>query len=307
MTLPHRLIENIQSVIVGKPDVVERTVVCLLAGGHLLLEDVPGTGKTTLAKAIARSLHSRYHRVQGTPDLMPADITGVSVFNQKTAEFEFRPGPVFTEVLLADEINRATPRAQSALLEAMGEGSVSVDGQTHELPSVFLVLATMNPLENKGTYALPEAQMDRFLMKLSVGYPTREQELRMVSAQALAHPLQSLQPVATVEEVLQAQRQVREVLVHDLVAGYAADIVGATRHTPELHLGAGPRGTIGLIRAAQAKACIDNRDHVQPQDVRDLAEAVLAHRLIVAPAARAAGKTAAQILQGLMRDIAVPV
>ncbi len=307
MTLPKRLLDNLRTVLVGKDDVLEQTLVCLLAGGHLLLEDVPGTGKTTLAKALARSLECRYARVQGTPDLMPADITGVSVYNQKTGEFDFKPGPVFTDVLLADEINRATPRAQSALLEAMGEGSVTVDGQTRPLSSLFLVLATMNPLENKGTYALPEAQMDRFLMRLSVGYPALEQELDMVFAQAHQHPLSRLEPVAALEEVLQARHAVRDVHVERSVARYAASLVDATRRSSELALGAGPRGTLGLVHASQALAFVRERDFVTPDDIKALAHPVLAHRLLLKPAARAAGHTEASVLQALLDTLAVPV
>lgn len=307
MDFAHRLIENVKTVIVDKHDIVERTVVCMLAGGHLLLEDVPGTGKTTLAKAMARSLAGAYRRVQGTPDLMPADITGVSIFNQKTNEFEFKPGPVFTDVLLADEINRATPRAQSALLEAMGEGSVTVDGHTHQLSPTFLVLATMNPLENKGTYALPEAQMDRFLMRMSMGYPGLERELDMVYSQAREHPVDLLGAVASVEELRAAQRMVRATHVDRDVARYAAHIVEATRKSTDLLLGASPRALLGLVRAAQALARVKDRDYVVPSDIQALAEPVLAHRLIVKPATKAAGRTVTQVLAGLVDAQHVPV
>jgi MoxR-like ATPase len=305
MSIQH-LIQNISSVIVGKPELVHQVVVCLLAEGHVLLEDVPGTGKTTLAKALAQSIACPFQRLQGTADLMPSDITGVSVYNQKSGEFRFQPGPVFTAILLADELNRATPRAQSALLEAMAEQHVSVDGVTHALPPLFTVLATMNPLDSKGTYALPEAQMDRFLMKLSVGYPTAHQEVEMALAQGQAHPLSRLQPVISEGEVLAARAAVRQVKVTRDIAAYAAQLVSKTRSHPELLLGASPRGTLGLLHAAQAQAFIAGRDHVRPEDIQALVVPVLAHRLLLAPAARANGGSAATLLAELVERVAVP-
>lgn len=301
------LIDNVERVIVGKRPVVELAVIAMLCRGHVLFEDVPGTGKTMLARALARSVAVDMKRLQCTPDLLPSDITGVPIYNQKSCEFEFRPGPIFTHVLLADEINRATPRAQSALLECMEEFRVSVDGITYDLPKVFMVLATQNPIDMAGTHALPEAQLDRFFMRLSIGYPTLDEEIRILNAQAQAHPIDSLTPVVSEADVLAARDAVRAIHVAPEVARYAASIVAATRDHAELRLGASPRGTLALVRGAQGLAYLRGREFVTPDLVKSMAAPVLAHRLIVRPQAAAVGENAGGILQGILDRVPPPV
>jgi MoxR-like ATPase len=270
------------------------------------LEDVPGVAKTMLARALAASVGGRFKRVQCTPDLLPGDITGSSIYNQKTSDFEFRPGPVFANILLADEINRTTPRAQSSLLEAMAEGCVTVDGVTHKLPPPFLVIATQNPVDHEGTFPLPEAQLDRFFMKFTLGYPSMEEELKMLQMLETEHPIQSLKPVVSIEELLEAQKLVQKVYVDPKVRQYILQIVHETRGHSDLALGAGPRSTIALFRAAQAMAAIRSRDFVQPDDIKRILQPVMSHRLILRPEARLRKMTSDRILEEIVAEIAVP-
>ncbi len=295
-----RVVENVERVIVGKRDVIELVLVALLVEGHILFEDVPGTGKTMLARALAISLGGAFKRIQFTPDLLPNDVTGVSIFNQKTQEFEFRPGPAFSNVLLADEINRATPRTQSALLECMGERQITVDGQTRILPRPFLVLATQNPIEYEGTFPLPEAQLDRFLMRLRLGYPSLDDERQILDNLRGEHPIERLGQVVDAAELLEHQRAVWEVHVEASVRDYVIAIARATREHPELTLGASPRATLALYKAAQAYAAMHDRDYVLPDDVKRLAVPTLAHRLIVRPESALRGRTAEAIVSAIL-------
>ncbi len=301
-----KIIANVERCIVGKRKQLVLSLVSWFSGGHILLEDVPGVAKTMLARALAASVGGRFKRIQCTPDLLPGDITGTSIFNQKTTEFEFRPGPIFANILLADEINRTTPRAQSALLEAMAEASVTVDGKTHRLPPPFLVIATQNPIDHEGTFPLPEAQLDRFFMKFSLGYPSMEEELRMLQLLETEHPINTLSPVVEMAELLEAQQHVQRVYVDPKVRQYILQIVHETRGHSDLALGGGPRATLALFRASQAMAAIRGRAFVQPDDVKRIVAPVMSHRLILRPESRLRRITADQVLDGIVSEIAVP-
>ena len=304
--LAERVSTNIQRVIVGKQNEVRLTMLALLCEGHLLIEDVPGVGKTMLARSIARSVGCSFRRLQFTPDMLPSDVTGVSIFNQKTMEFEFRPGPIMAQIVLTDEINRATPKTQSALLEAMEERQVTVDGVTYPMARPFLVLATQNPIEYEGTFPLPEAQVDRFMMRIHLGYPSKQNEIEVLNRQIEHHPIQDLQQVVSVEELVEAQRAARKIYVDDLVKSYIVDIVTATREHPEVYLGASPRGSLALHAASRAWAAIEGRDYVIPDDIKLLAESVLSHRLIVSPSARIKNVTPRQVVEDALRHTPVP-
>lgn len=305
--LIQQLEANIAQVVLGKADVVRLCVVALLAGEHVLLEDVPGVGKTLVGKALARSVSGEFRRIQFTPDLLPADITGSSVFDARQQQFVFNPGPVFANVVLADEINRTTPRTQSALLEAMSEGQVSADGQTHPLPQPFLVIATQNPLEFEGTYPLPESQLDRFLLRISVGYPDRECQRQILASHRRGEPVETLQPVLTGPQILELQQAVREVRVEASVADYVLDVVQATRQSEELHVGVSVRGALSLYRAAQAWALAEGRDYVVPDDVKRLAVPVLAHRVIPKGYLHGGQRRAVEaLMERLVEEVPVP-
>jgi len=302
-----RLRENIQKVIVGKNEIIDLAMIAMLCEGHLLLEDVPGTGKTTLAKTIAASLGCTFRRVQFTPDLLPSDVTGIYFYDQKQQEFVFRPGPIFTQVLLADEINRATPRTQSSLLEAMQERQVTVDIETHQLERPFLVLATQNPVELEGTFPLPEAQLDRFLMKIAIGYPNAEQENEILLRFERTDPLDTLQKVIEPEEIITMQAEVRTIRVEDSVRNYIVNVCRATREHEDIELGASPRATMALYRTCQAIAAIRGRDFVIPDDVKTMAPFVLTHRLMVNPQTRLRGRKPEDIIRDVVDTVAVPV
>jgi MoxR-like ATPase len=297
------IMDNVKKVIVGKRASIEMMMVALLCEGHVLLEDVPGLGKTMLARSIATSLGREFKRLQCTPDLLPNDVTGVSVYNQHTTQFEFRPGPIFVNILLADEINRATPRTQSALLEAMQEQQVSADGKTYPLPRPFMVLATQNPIEYEGTFPLPEAQLDRFFMRISLGYPKPDEEVQILKNLRREHPIYSLQPVVDVEELLTFQRQVWDVFIEESLQEYIVRLVNATRKHPALLLGASPRASLALFKASQALAAIRGRDHVLPDDIQLLAPAVITHRLILKPESSLRGQTLGGILAGILEEV----
>ncbi len=303
----NKLLANIERVMLGKREIVEQTLVALLCEGHLLLEDVPGVGKTTLARALARSLGGEFRRVQCTPDLLPSDISGITYYNQRSSEFEFRPGPVFANVVLADEINRATPRTQSALLEAMAEHTVTIEGETMALPRPFLVLATENPIELEGTFPLPEAQLDRFLLKLSIGYPEQADEEAIFERFTAGDPLADLPTVASPDELLLAIATVRTVTLSADLRHYLTTIVRATRRHEAVELGASPRGTLALGRAAQALAALRGRHFVLPDDIKQLAVATLAHRIILSPESRLRGHTVDQLLDEIIEATPVPV
>jgi MoxR-like ATPase len=299
--------ENVSRVIIGKADVTELMLVALLVEGHVLLEDVPGIGKTTLAKALARSLDCSFARIQFTPDLLPSDVTGLNIYNQKRQDFEFRPGPVLNQVLLADEINRATPRTQSSLLEAMQERQITVDGETYPLPRPFIVIATQNPIELEGTFPLPEAQLDRFLMQLLLGYPSAEEEDEILQCYQRSDPLIDLRAVATAEDVLELQRQVQDIHVSTDVRNYIVRVARTTREHEAVDLGVSPRGTMSLFKASQALAALRGRDYVIPSDVQHLCPPILAHRIHISPRIRLRGRTPAQVVAEITDAVPVPV
>ena len=301
-----RLIQNLEKVIVGKRQTLEQVIIGLLCQGHLLIEDVPGVGKTMLARSLARSLGCTFSRVQFTPDMLPSDVTGVSIFNQMTREFEFRAGPLMTQILLADEINRATPKTQSALLESMEERQMTVDGITHPLPKPFMVLATQNPIEYEGTFPLPEAQLDRFLLRIRLGYPSLADEILILELQQLRHPIETLEMVVSVEELTIMQQAVKQVYVSPAIKRYIVELVRTTRENAEVFLGASPRGSLGLFKAGQAWAAILGRDYVLPDDIKAIAEHVLAHRVMINPSARLRDITSGLIVQETLKSVAIP-
>ncbi len=305
-TFGERTIGNLEKVIVGKHRTLELTVIGLLCQGHLLIEDVPGVGKTILARSLARSLGCTFSRIQFTPDMLPSDVTGVSIFNQVSREFEFRPGPIMAQIVLADEINRATPKTQSALLEAMEERQITVDGITHRLPTPFLVMGTQNPIEYEGTFPLPEAQLDRFLLRVRLGYPGLMDEIKILDSQQLRHPIETLEAVMSTEELTAVQEAIKQVYVAPAVKRYIVDLTRATRENADVYLGASPRGSLGLYRAGQARAALQGRDYVLPDDIKALAVHVLAHRMVVNPAARLRNLTSDQIVEEILSNLPVP-
>lgn len=305
-TIAERIITNIEKVIIGKRDSIELAVISLLCQGHLLIEDVPGVGKTMLARSLARSLGCSFSRIQFTPDMLPSDVTGVSIFNQVSRQFEFRPGPVMAQIVLSDEINRATPKTQASLLEAMEERQVTVDGVTHILPKPFMVLATQNPIEYEGTFQLPEAQLDRFLLRIRLGYPSFEHEIEVLERQQLQHPIEDLQQVVSLEELLDAQKAVKYIFVAIPVKRYMVELVRQTRQHSEVYLGASPRGSLALFRTGQARAALLGRDFVLPDDVKVLVKSALSHRVILGPAARLRDLNAEQILEEILNNQPVP-
>ena len=304
--ISEKITDNVEKVIFGKHRKVQLTLVAILCQGHVLIEDVPGVGKTMLAKSIAKSIGCTFSRIQFTPDLLPSDITGVSIFNQKTREFEFRSGPIMAQIVLADEINRATPKTQSALLECMEERQVTVDEKTYLMPKPFLIMATQNPIEYEGTFPLPEAQLDRFLMRITLGYPDPDEEIRIMDAQQYVHPLETIEQIVSTAELLEAQEKIKEVYVDSLIKRYIVSLINATRHFPDVYLGASPRGSLGLYRAGQALAAVQGRDFVMPDDVKALAEGIVAHRIIVSPSARIKNVDTRNVVQEILDSMPVP-
>ncbi|MGI8926653.1 MAG: AAA family ATPase [Tepidiformaceae bacterium] len=301
-----RIIGNVANVIVGKQRELQLAITALLCGGHMLIEDVPGVGKTMLARAIAASTGCSFRRIQFTPDLLPSDISGVSIYNQKTGDFEFRPGPIIAQVVLADEVNRATPKTQSAILEAMEERQVTVDGVTHKLPAPFLVMATQNPIEYEGTFPLPEAQLDRFMIRVHLGYPSPTDEVLVLDQQQVAHPIETIAQVTDATEILQLQKAVKEIYVDPLIKQYIVAIANATREHESVYLGASPRGSLALFRTSQARALLAGRDFVTPDDVKDLALVTMGHRIILSPGAKVKGTTVADVVTACLSRVPVP-
>ena len=306
MAFYEKLLNNLKTVIIGKDEVLDLVVITLLSQGHLLIDDVPGVGKTMLAKSLAKSLGCTFNRIQFTPDMLPSDVTGVSIFNQNTREFEFRPGPIFSQIVLADEINRATPKTQSALLESMEERQATVDGITHKIPQPFMVLATQNPIEYEGTFPLPEAQLDRFLMRIRIGYPSFANEIEILELQQLKHPIEGISTVVSSAEILEMQDAIKNVYVSSAIKRYIVELVRATRDHNDVYLGASPRGSLGLYRVSQAKAASLGRDYVLPDDVKGLAKFVLGHRLVINPSARLKNLSADQIIGEVLLEVHVP-
>ena len=304
--IARRIIENVARVIVGKTPVIEQAVAALVAQGHLLVEDVPGVGKTMLAKSLAVSIGCTFKRIQFTPDLLPSDVSGISVYNQQSGGFLFRPGPIMSQVVLADEINRATPKTQSALLEAMEEFQVTVDGVTHHLERPFIVIATQNPIEYEGTFPLPEAQLDRFLMRVSLGYPAFDEEMSVIALQEQTHPIDSLEAVTNPEEVITLQEAAKEIYVDQVVREYIVNLTEATRAHPDVALGASPRASLGLFRASRALALVQDRDFVLPDDIKFLAPSIMAHRVILASSARMRGVKSGEVIEDLLSQVPVP-
>lgn len=302
----NRIVDNVERVIIGKRPEVQLTVLGLLSQGHILIEDVPGVGKTVLAKSIARSVGCTFQRIQFTPDMLPSDITGVSMFNVKTREFEFRPGPIHAQIVLVDEINRATPKTQSALLEAMEERQVTVDGQSYLLEPPFMVLATQNPIEYEGTFPLPEAQLDRFMLRIRLGYPDKQDEILILDRQQHVHPVEQIKQVVSVDELLDAQRAVKDIYLDEKVKDYIVEIVRRTREHPDVYLGASSRGALAIYRLGQARAALFGRDFVLPDDVKALAQAALGHRIIVGPAARIKDIEPDTIVRDILNQVPVP-
>nr|WP_285842573.1 MoxR family ATPase [Ureibacillus chungkukjangi] len=311
MVLVHRqvkaIIENIEKVMIGKRDVAELSVVALLSGGHVLLEDVPGVGKTMMVKALAKSVSAEFKRIQFTPDLLPSDVIGVSIYNPKTLQFEFRPGPIIGNIILADEINRTSPKTQSALLESMEEASVTIEGETLQIKKPFFVMATQNPIEYEGTYPLPEAQLDRFLLKIKMGYPSAQDEVEVLRRAANSEPIVNLSPVISLEELLELQEEVRSVYIEDSIKSYIVQLARATRNVSEVYLGVSPRASIALMKAAQAYAKMQDRDYVKPDDVQYLAPFVFGHRIILKPEARYEGVTTEDIVNRIINKSVIPI
>ena len=301
-----RIVDNVKRVIIGKDLAIELGVIALMCRGHVLIEDVPGVGKTMLARSLARSAGCIFKRIQFTPDLLPTDVTGVSIYNQKTGDFEFREGPIISQLVLADEINRATPKTQSALLEAMEEGQVTVEGVTHILPDPFMVMATQNPIEYEGTFPLPESQLDRFLLMITLGYPSPAEERAIVEGQQLAHPIDSLEAVTNSDEIVELQQATRQVFVDDLLKEYIVAIIGSTRENPDITLGSSPRGSLALYRGSQALALIRGRDFALPDDIKELALPMISHRIIVSAAARMRGVHSRDVVAELVEQVPVP-
>jgi MoxR-like ATPase len=304
--IAERVANSVGQVILGKNNEVRLTILGMLCRGHILLEDIPGVGKTMMAKSLARAVGCTFNRIQFTPDMLPSDITGVSIFNPKTREFEFRPGPIMAQIVLADEINRATPKTQSALLEAMEEGQMTVDGVTYRLSNPFLIMATQNPIEYEGTFPLPEAQLDRFLIRIQMGYPQPQDELRILASQQYQHPIQNLQQVVTLKELLAVQQLIKDVYVAKEVQHYIINLITASRRHTDAYLGSSPRGSLALFRTSQARAAMSGRDFVIPDDVKALAEVTLAHRIIIGPAARLKNITSRAIVQDILQSTPVP-